>query len=82
MAADESRDAVTKDSSDAVELGVWRWGLYLLSEDTLKRCASSVRGFWGSLLYNYWQRWLYKLYPWDDAGFLQVVIFWWKPPTL
>ena len=49
MAADESQDAVTKDSSDAVELGALRWGLYLLSGDTLKRCASSVRGFSGSL---------------------------------
>ena len=49
MAADESWDAVTKDSSDAVELGAWHWGLCLLSRDSLKRCASSVRGFWGSL---------------------------------
>ena len=31
MAADESWDAVTKDSSDAVELGAWHWGLCLLS---------------------------------------------------
>ena len=49
MAADESWDAVTKDSSDAVELGAWHWGLCRLSGDSLKRYASPERGFWGSL---------------------------------
>ena len=41
MAADESWDAVTKDSSDAVELGAWHWGLCRLSGDSQKRYASS-----------------------------------------